>query len=110
MDADRPQVREQSQAAAEREQRLLRPDRGRWIGPLRSADGAQEDRVGLAAGGDVLGPDGDAVRIDRRATHEVLGPVDREPEPGAGRVDDPSGGVDDLRDRRRRPGSSRSDR
>ena len=51
MDADGPQVRVQAEPAAKREERLLRPDRRRRIGPLRAADGAQQDRVGLAARG-----------------------------------------------------------
>ena len=82
--------------AAQREQRLLRPDRGRRIGPLRPADGAEQDRIGRAARLDVLGPDRDAVRVDGDAPGEDLGPVDREPEPPPGRVDDPAGGLDDL--------------
>ena len=45
---------------------------------------------------DVLGPDRDAVRVDRDAAGHDLRPVDREPEPLSGGIDDPPRGVDDL--------------
>ena len=46
VDLDRPQVGEQPEPAAQREERLLRSDgRGR-IGPFRAADRTQQDRVG----------------------------------------------------------------
>ena len=96
MDLDGAKVREEPEPAAQREQGLLRADgRGR-IGPLRSADGAEEDRVGVAAGLDVLGPDRDPVRVDRDAPGHDLRPVHREPEPLSGGIDDTPRGVDDL--------------
>ena len=97
LDGDRAQVRVQAEPAAEREERLLRADRGARVRPLRAADRAEQDRVGLAAGGQVLVADGDPERVDRGAADDVLRPVDREPEPRAGRIDDPPRGRDDLR-------------
>ena len=97
LDRDRTQVRVEAEPAAQREERLLGPDRGARIGPLRATDRAEEDRIGLAAGRDVLVADGDAERVDRDAADDVLRPVDREPEPVAGRIDDPPRSRDDLR-------------
>ena len=51
-------------SAAQGEQRLLGADGRVGVVPLRAPDGAQEDGVGIAAGLDVLGADGDAVRVD----------------------------------------------
>ena len=48
MDLDRSQVGEQPETAAQREERLLRPDRRRRIRPLRATDRAEQDRVGRA--------------------------------------------------------------
>ena len=56
LDGDRAQVGEQPEAAAQREQRLLRPDRGVGVVPLRPADRAEQHGVGVAARLDVLGP------------------------------------------------------
>ena len=96
MDLDGTKVREEPEPAAQREQGLLRADgRGR-IGPLRSADGTEEDRVGVPAGLDVLGPDRDPVRVDRDTAGHDLRPVHREPEPLSGGIDDTPRGVDDL--------------
>ena len=97
VDADRAQVGVQAEPAAQREERLLGPDRGRRIGPLRPTDRAEQDRVGRAAGGEVLVADRDAVGVDGGAADDVLGPVDVEAEPAARRVDDAPGGGHDLR-------------
>ena len=99
--ANRPRL------AAQREQRLLRPDRRRRVGPLRPADRAEQDRVGRPADLDVLGADRDAVGVDRGAAGEDLRPLDGEAEPAPGRIEHAPGGIDDLRARRRRPGSPR---
>ena len=82
-DGDRAQVGEQAQAAAEGEQRLLRADGRVGVVPLRAADRAQEHRVGVAAGLDVLGADRDAVRVDPRPADDQLLPREPEPEPPA---------------------------
>ena len=97
LDGDRAQVGVQAEPAAQREERLLRPDRGARVGPFRTADRAEQDRVGLAAGGHVLVADGDPERVDRGAADDVLRPVDREAEPRAGRIDDAPGRGHDLR-------------
>ena len=49
VDGDRAQVREQAEAAAQGEQRLLRADRRVRVVPLRPADRAQQHGVGRAA-------------------------------------------------------------
>ena len=48
MDADGAEVREQLEAAAEREERLLGADGRVRVVPLRTADRAEEDRIGGA--------------------------------------------------------------
>ena len=96
MDLHRAQVREEPESTAQREQRLFRADRGRWVGPLRPADRPEQDGIDGAARLDVLGPDRHPVGIDRGAAREDLRPVDREAESLAGRVDDPARRADDL--------------
>ena len=107
LDGHRPQVGEQAEPAAQREERLLRADRRARVGPLRAADRAEQDRVGRAAGGQVLVADGDPVRVDggaadedaptsRRRSRSARRPRRR---PGAPRRRPPA--------RRRRPGWSR---
>ena len=88
MDRDRPQVRVEAELAAEREQALLRADGRRRVVPLRAADRAEQDRVVLAGARDVLGPDRDAVRVDRVAAGRDVGPLDVEAERLPGRVED----------------------
>ena len=70
---DRAQVRVQAEALAQPEQALLGPRRVR-VGrvPLRAADGAEQDRVGLAAGVEDLVGERGAVGVDRGAADEVL--------------------------------------
>ena len=97
VDGHRPEVGEQAEAAAQGEERLLGSDRRARVGPFRAADGPEQDRVGLAAGGQVLVADGDPVRVDGGAADEVLRPVDAEAERLTGRVDDPARRRDDLR-------------
>ena len=91
-----PKVGVQPEPAAQREQGLLGPDRRARVGPLRAADRAEQDRVGLAARGEVLVADRDPEGIDGGAADEVLRPVDPEPEARPGRVDDAPRGGDDL--------------
>ena len=88
MDADRAEVRVQPQPTAEGEGGLLGPDGGRRIGPLRPAHGTEQDGVRLPARRHVLGPDRDAVGVDRDPADEELGPGDVEPEGAARGVDD----------------------
>ena len=97
MNADRAQVRVQPEAATQREESLFRPNRSGRIRPLRSADRAQEDRIGRPAGLDVLWSNRHAVGIDRRSADEVLGPVDREAEGHSGGIDRGPRGRDDVR-------------
>ena len=98
VDGHRPQVGEQAEAATQGEERLLRAGPPR---PGRTTSGPptapEQDRVGRAAGGQVLVADGDPVRVDGGAADEVLRPVDGEAEALAGRVDDPARRRDDLR-------------
>ena len=108
LDGDRAQVGVQAEPAAQREERLLRPDRGARVGPLRTADRAEQDRVGLAAGRQVLVADGDPERIDRGAADDVLRPVDREAEPRRRRHRRRAAPPRRPPARPRRPGSSRS--
>jgi hypothetical protein len=97
LDGDRAQVRIQAESTAQREERLLRSDRGVRIRPRRTPDRTEQDGVGRTAGGEVLVADGDPERIDRGAADDVLRPVDHEPEPGAGDVDHAPSRSDDLR-------------
>ena len=97
LDGDRAQVRVQPEAAAEREQRLLRADRGVRVVPLRPADRAEQHGVGVTARLDVLGPAGRPVRVDRRAADRELLPREAEPEPGTDRFEDVDRPGDDLR-------------
>src|SRR5690349_18180494 len=97
VDRHRPEVCEQLQLAAEREQALLRANgRGRVV-PLRPAQRAQQDRVAPAGPGHVLGPDRDAVRVDGIATGGDVRPGDVEPERLPGGVQNRTPGGDDLR-------------
>ena len=97
VDAHRAEVREQAQPAAHGEQRLLGPDRRGRVVPSRAADGTEEDRVARRAGGQVLGADRDAVRVDPGpADHDVL-PGDAEPEARANRGQGALRGGDDVR-------------
>ena len=96
MHLDRPQVGEQPEIAAQGEQRLFRPHRRRWVGPLRPADSAEQDRIGRPACLDVLGSDRDAIRIDRGAPGDDLRPLDGEVEPLAGGVEHTPGGIDHV--------------
>jgi hypothetical protein len=97
MDRDGTEVGVQAQPAAEGEERLLRPNGRRRIGPLRPAHRPEQDRVGRAEGVDVLRPDRNAVGVDGRAAGEKLGPLDAETEGVTGRIDDPPSGRDDVR-------------
>ena len=97
MDGDRAQVREQPEPAAQREERLLRADGRRRIGPLRAADRAEQDRVGRAARLDVLGPDRDAIGVDRGAAGEDARTSRRRTRTAPGGVDDAPRGLHDLR-------------
>ena len=51
----------------QREEGLLRADWRRRVGPFRPTNRAKQDRIGRAAGLDVLRPDRDAVGVDREA-------------------------------------------
>ena len=106
VDGDRAQVREQAEAAAEGEQRLLRADRRVRVVPLRAADGAEQHGVGAAARLDVLGADGDAVGVDPRPADDELVPGEPEAERRARRPRGPRPRPRRPRARRRRPGSS----
>ena len=64
MDGDRPEVGEQLEAAAEREERLLGPDARVRVVPVRSADRAEQDRVGVAGRSHVLVSEGRSVGVD----------------------------------------------
>ena len=98
VDADRAQVGEQAEPAAQREQRLLRADRRRRVVPRRAADGAEQDRVGRAAGGDVLVADRRRrTRRSRRRRRRCSVQSIAKPNRVAGRVEDAPGGGDDLR-------------
>ncbi len=97
VDGDRAQVGEEAEAAAQGEERLLGADGGRRVVPLRAADGAQQDRVARGARGEVLVADGDAVRVDRRAAHDQVRPVDLEAEARAGGVEHALRRGDDVR-------------
>jgi hypothetical protein len=80
----------------EGKERLLRADPRVRVVPLRAADRAQEDRIAGLRDGEVLGPEGDPVGIDRRPAGEELRPRDGEAESPTGRVDDRPRGRDDL--------------
>ena len=95
-DGDRPQVRVQAQAAAQREEGLLRAHGGVRVVPLRPADRTQEHGIGGTAGLDVLGPAGDAVRIDAGAAHDEAVPLEAEAEAAAGGLEDAHRALDDL--------------
>ena len=74
MDGDGPQVGEELEPAAEREECLLRPYPRVRVVPLRAADRAEEDGIGSPGRLDVLGPDRDAVGIDPGAAGDDLVP------------------------------------
>ena len=92
---------------AEREQCLLRADRGVRVVPLRAADGAEQHGVGLAARLHVLGPAGDAVRVDPRPADDELGPVEARTRTAAPPPRGPRRRRRSPRARPRRPGSAR---
>ncbi len=70
---DRAQVGVEAHPLAQPEQALLGARRARVGGvPLRAADGAKQDRVGALAGLEDLVGEGDAVLVDRAATHQAL--------------------------------------
>ena len=107
---DRPQVGEQPEPAAQREQRLLRPDRRRSgrttsgppTAPSRTASAAPQAVDVLVAG---------SRRRRRRSRRRRRGCSDQstaKPNARAGRVDDRAGRPRRPPARRRRPGSSRS--
>ena len=110
VDGDRPQVRVQPEPAAQREQGLLRADPGVRVVPARTADRAEEDRVGRPAALHVLGQDRQPVGVDRRAAGEHVRPV--EPEPEGLAAPRPGRPGRDRRPpaRRRRPGWRRAGR
>ena len=81
MDGDRPQVRVQARA---RRAARTAPAPGGPAPTGRTTSGRRPRRAGSRRPSpqalDVLGPDRDAVRVDRGAAGEDLGPVDREAE------------------------------
>ena len=97
VDGDRAQVREQAEAAAEREQRLLRADGGVGVVPLRPADRAEQDRVGVAARLHVLGP-ARRCRTRRSPAPPTTSSVQSKPNPNRrpGRLEDRDGPGHDL--------------
>ncbi len=98
MDADRSQVGEQAQAAAQREQRLLRADRRGRIGPLRvrrprRAGSRRPRRRRSTSSGRMATPYASiAAPPTRNSDHSTANPNAL-----AGRVDDAPGGGHDLR-------------
>ena len=98
MDRHRAEVGVEAEAAAQREERLLRADRRLRVVPASvrrpRRGGSRPPRRRRV---DVLGPDRDAVGVDRRPADEVLRPFHAEAERRAGRLDDPARRVDDLR-------------
>ena len=106
------QVGEEAHPLAQAEQALLR---ARGVGirrvPFGSADRAQQDRVGIAAGREGLVREGGAVLVDRAAAHQPLVELElaERLEQGACGADDlradPVAGQDDYAGRRSRPGT-----
>jgi hypothetical protein len=76
---DGAQVGEQLEAAAQREQRLLRANLGVGVVPARPADGAEEHGVARPDRLEVLGPEGRAIGVDGRPAGDHVQPIDREP-------------------------------
>jgi hypothetical protein len=97
VDRDRPEVREQSEPAAKREQRLLRTDRRVRVGPGGPTHRAEEDRVRPGAHGNVLVADGGAIRVDRGTADRQLVPPEGEPGPLGDRLEHGARGADHLR-------------
>ena len=93
----RSQIGEQPQPAAQREQGLLRSDLRVRVVPAGATDRAEEDGIGAATDLDVLGPDRDTERVDGRPAGRDFGPVGREPEPLADRVEHRASCSKDLR-------------
>ena len=88
----RPQVRVEAHPLAEAEQALLGAGRvGVGRVPLRPADGAEQDRVGGAAGVEHLVGQGDAVLVDREPADQALVELEL-----AQRLEQEAGGGDDL--------------
>ena len=88
----RAQVGVQAHPLAQAEQALLGARRvGVGRVPFRAADGAEQDRVGGAAGVEDLVGEGDAVRVDRGAADQALVELEL-----AERLEQPPGGGDDL--------------
>src|SRR5665811_550807 len=96
MDAHGAEVREQPEAAAHGEERLLGADGRRRFVPFRTTHGAEKDRVALRAGGQVLRADRHAVCVDPGPADDEVGPGDLETEPGAGRRQNALRGGDDV--------------
>ena len=96
---DRPQVRVQPEAAAQREQRLLRADRARTGRPTSARRPRRAGSASAAPHGlDVLGPDRHAVGVDRGAAGEDAPTTSTaKPNARAGGVEDAPRGRDDLR-------------
>src|SRR4051812_20388676 len=92
-----PKIAVQDEFTTQREQALLRPNRRVRVVPFRATNSTQVDGVRLAATDDVLRPDRDAVRIDRRAAHEDLVPLDAKAEAFARGVEHSAAGTNDVR-------------
>ena len=80
MQRNRPQIRVQTERLPQTEQSLLRPNLGRWIVPLGTADRAEKDRVRLFAQRDSLGRKRGARAIDRDAADERVVRLEGVPE------------------------------
>ena len=83
---DRPQVREQPEALAQAQERLLGTHAGGGRVPPGTADRAEEHRVGRLAQGQVLVTQGHPVRVDGRTAHDDRRPIHGEAGIDADRV------------------------
>ena len=105
--ADRTEVREEPESAAQLEQGLLGAHRRVRVVPFRPADRAEEDRIDVPAGVQILVAEGHAVRVDRRAADQVLRPGNLETKGAPDRVQDATRSFNALQARRRRRGAPR---
>ncbi len=97
VDAHRAEVGEQPEAAAQGEERLFGANGRFRVVPFRPTHRAEEDRVAVGAGGQVLGPDGDAVGVDRGPADDDVMPPDGKSEARPGRGQDAFRRGDDVR-------------
>ncbi len=94
---DRPQIGEQAEFFAQREQSLFRPYQRFRIGPFRPADSTKQNRIGLAAQGHRLLRHRTALGIDRGTADQTLLECQRVPRPRGDLAQHPFGLLRDFR-------------